>query len=248
MKQLRLSVQKLGQPPALVPLGDLVSYQRNTSPSEINRQDLSREVVLSANLGKLPLGSAMTKIKEVMKDLKMAPGYKVVFSGEGEDMVESFGYMTEALILAILFVYLILASQFESFIDPLAIMLSLPLSLVGMAGMLYLTGDTINMMSLIGLIMLMGLVTENAILLGGLYQGPSFPRDGTERGHYHRRSDQVAAHHDDHPGHDLRHAASGPGPGFRGGDAGPHGPGGDRRADHLHFFDFAGSSGGLLPT
>jgi HAE1 family hydrophobic/amphiphilic exporter-1 len=107
----------------------------------------------------------MAKIKEVMKDLKMAPGYKVVFSGEGEDMVESFGYMTEALILAILFVYLILASQFESFIDPLAIMLSLPLSLVGMAGMLYLTGDTINMMSLIGLIMLMGLVTKNAILL-----------------------------------------------------------------------------------
>jgi HAE1 family hydrophobic/amphiphilic exporter-1 len=165
VKQLRLSVQKLGQPPALVPLGDLVSYQRNTSPSEINRQDLSREVVLSANLDKLPLGSAMAKIKEVMKDLKMAPGYKVVFSGEGEDMVESFGYMTEALILAILFVYLILASQFESFIDPLAIMLSLPLSLVGMAGMLYLTGDTINMMSLIGLIMLMGLVTKNAILL-----------------------------------------------------------------------------------
>ena len=107
----------------------------------------------------------MNKIKEAMKDLKMAPGYKVVFSGEGEDMVESFGYMTEALILAILLVYLILASQFESFIDPLAIMLSLPLSLVGMAGMLLLTGDTINMMSLIGLIMLMGLVTKNAILL-----------------------------------------------------------------------------------
>jgi HAE1 family hydrophobic/amphiphilic exporter-1 len=62
-------------------------------------------------------------------------------------------------------VYLILASQFESFIDPLAIMLSLPLSLVGMAGMLFLTGDTINMISLIGLIMLMGLVTKNAILL-----------------------------------------------------------------------------------
>ncbi len=149
----------------MVPLGDLVSYQRKTTPSEINRQDLSREVVLSANLDKLPLGSAMAKIKEVIKNLKMAPGYKVVFSGEGEDMVESFGYMAEALILAILFVYLILASQFESFIDPLAIMLSLPLSLVGMAGMLYLTGDTINMMSLIGLIMLMGLVTKNAILL-----------------------------------------------------------------------------------
>ena len=80
-------------------------------------------------------------------------------------MAESFGYMAEALLLAMIFVYLILAAQFESFIDPLAIMLSLPLSIVGMAGMLFLTGDTINIMSLIGLIMLMGLVTKNAILL-----------------------------------------------------------------------------------
>ena len=190
----------------------------------------------------------MNKIKEVLKDIKMAPGYRVVFSGEGEDMVETFGYMAEALILAILFVYLILASQFESFIDPLAIMLSLPLSLVGMAGMLFLTGDTINMMSLIGLIMLMGLVTKNAILLVDYTKVLRSAGDGPKRGHYHRRPDQAAADHDDHPGHDFRHAASGPGPGRRGGDAGPHGPGGDRRADHLHFFDFAGGSGGLLPA
>jgi HAE1 family hydrophobic/amphiphilic exporter-1 len=72
---------------------------------------------------------------------------------------------TISLLLAVIFVYLILAAQFESFIDPLSIMLSLPLSIVGMAGLLYLTGDTINIMSLIGLIMLMGLVTKNAILL-----------------------------------------------------------------------------------
>lgn len=165
VKQLRLSVQKFGQPPALVPLGELISYQRGATPSEITRQDLSREVALSANLDNLPIGEAMNRIKEALKDIKMAPGYRVVFSGEGEAMVETFGYMAEALILAILLVYLILASQFESFIDPLAIMLSLPLSLVGMAGMLFLTGDTKNMMSLIGLIMLMGLVTKNAILL-----------------------------------------------------------------------------------
>jgi HAE1 family hydrophobic/amphiphilic exporter-1 len=86
-------------------------------------------------------------------------------SGENEAMTESFGYMLEALVLAIVFVYLILAAQFESFVDPLAIMLSLPLSIVGMAGLLLLTGDTVNIMSLIGLIMLMGLVTKNAILL-----------------------------------------------------------------------------------
>jgi HAE1 family hydrophobic/amphiphilic exporter-1 len=163
--RLRLTAQKPGQPPALVPLRELISYERSTSPSEIDRQELSRQVVISANLDNLPLGTAMSKVKAAADTLKMAPGYQVVFSGEGEDMMESFGYMAEALILAVLFVYLILASQFESFIDPLAIMLSLPLSLVGMAGMLFLTRDTISIMSLIGLIMLMGLVTKNAILL-----------------------------------------------------------------------------------
>jgi HAE1 family hydrophobic/amphiphilic exporter-1 len=165
VEQLRLTVSRPGQAPALVPLGELVTYEMSTSPSEINRQDLSREVVISANLDGLPLGTAMSRVKEAVKDLKMAPGYQVIFSGEGEDMMESFGYMAEALILAVLFVYLILAAQFESFIDPLAIMLSLPLSLVGMAGLLFLTRDTVNIMSLIGLIMLMGLVTKNAILL-----------------------------------------------------------------------------------
>ena len=142
-----------------------MNYTLSNTPSEIDRQDLTRQVVISANLDGLPLGEAMDKVKRVSSRMKMAPGYRVVFSGEGEDMVESFGYMAEALLLAVIFVYLILAAQFESFIDPLAIMFSLPLSIVGMAGMLFLTRDTINIMSLIGLIMLMGLVTKNAILL-----------------------------------------------------------------------------------
>jgi HAE1 family hydrophobic/amphiphilic exporter-1 len=150
---------------ALVPISDLVAVQRTISPSEIGRMDLARQVVVSANLEDLPLGTAGEKVMEAAKGVPMAPGYTIALSGDTEIMVESFGYMGEALILAILFVYLILAAQFESFIDPLAIMLSLPLSIVGMAGMLLLTGDTISMMSLIGLILLMGLVTKNAILL-----------------------------------------------------------------------------------
>ncbi len=165
IEQLELSVQKPGVGPLLVPLGNLVRYERRTTPSEIDRQDLSREVVISANLDKLALGTAVQRVKQAATDIKMAPGYRIIFAGESEQMEESFGYMAEALVLAIVFVYLILAAQFESFIDPLAIMLSLPLSLVGMAGMLLLTRDTVNMMSLIGLILLMGLVTKNAILL-----------------------------------------------------------------------------------
>jgi HAE1 family hydrophobic/amphiphilic exporter-1 len=165
VERLRLAVNRGEGSVSLVPLSEMVSYNMSNTPSEINRQDLTRQVVISANLDGLPLGEAMNKVKAIASRMKLAPGYRVVFSGEGEDMVESFGYMAEALLLAVIFVYLILAAQFESFIDPFAIMLSLPLSIVGMAGMLFLTGDTINIMSLIGLIMLMGLVTKNAILL-----------------------------------------------------------------------------------
>ena len=161
---LRISVPAKDGP-ALVPLGDVVTFTRATSPAEISRRDLARQVVIDANLDDLPLGTAGDRALAVAGRVPMAPGYKLVMQGDTEMMVESFGYMGEALFLAVVFVYLILAAQFESFIDPLAIMLSLPLAIVGMAGMLFITGDTISIMSLIGLIMLMGLVTKNAILL-----------------------------------------------------------------------------------
>ncbi|MBZ5640563.1 MAG: efflux RND transporter permease subunit, partial [Acidobacteriia bacterium] len=162
---LRVAVPVPGQPPALVPISDLVTVERTVSASEINRRDLARQAVVSANLKDLPLGTAAAESLEAASRIKMAPGYHVVMSGDTEIMEESFRYLGEALLLAIVFVYLILAAQFESFMDPLAIMFSLPLSIVGMAGMLFLTRDTVNLMSLIGLIMLMGLVTKNAILL-----------------------------------------------------------------------------------
>ena len=151
--------------PKLVSLGDLVRVERAATPAEISRQSMERQVVVSANLDNLPLGEAMQQATALFSKIKLAPGYSIKFAGEADDMIETFGYMVEALLLAVVFVYLILAAQFESFLDPLSIMLSLPLSILGMAGMLYLTGDTINIMSMIGLIMLMGLVTKNAILL-----------------------------------------------------------------------------------
>lgn len=162
---LRLATLDRKGQSALIPVADIVTVERAVSPSEINRRDLAREVVMSANLDDLPLGTAGTLAMKAAEKVPMAPGYRIVMSGDTERMVESFGYLGEALLLAIVFVYLILAAQFESFVHPLAIMLSLPLSIVGMAGMLLLTGDTTNIMSLIGLILLMGLVTKNAILL-----------------------------------------------------------------------------------
>ncbi|HEX9160174.1 MAG TPA: efflux RND transporter permease subunit [Thermoanaerobaculia bacterium] len=164
VSDLRIAVPG-GSGVSLVPIADLVKVERTVSPSEISRLDLSRQVVLSANLDKLPLGTAAERSLGAAATVPMQPGYSVRMAGDTEIMEESFRYLGESLLLAVIFVYLILAAQFESFIDPLAIMLSLPLSIVGMAGMLVLTGDTVNIFSLIGLILLMGLVTKNAILL-----------------------------------------------------------------------------------
>lgn len=165
VSDLKVSVPDNAGGYKLVPLASLVSTRVAASPTEINRRDLSRQVTVSANLDDLPIGTAAKHVETAASRISMPPGYSVSLSGEAEDMAESFGYMGESLLLAIIFVYLILAAQFESFFEPLAIMLSLPLSIVGMAGMLKLTGDTVNIMALIGLIMLMGLVTKNAILL-----------------------------------------------------------------------------------
>jgi HAE1 family hydrophobic/amphiphilic exporter-1 len=165
VQDLKISVPDGSGGNKLIPLSSLTSTVVATSPTEINRRDLARQITISANLDRLPVGTAAKYVEAASKKINMPPGYSINLSGEAEDMAESFGYMGESLLLAVLFVYLILAAQFESFFEPFAIMLSLPLSIVGMAGMLKLTGDTINIMSLIGLIMLMGLVTKNAILL-----------------------------------------------------------------------------------
>ena len=161
---LKIAVTKNGNT-QLVPLRNFSSYEIENTPSQIDRQGLSRKVEVSANLVDLPLGTATKYVNEITSKMQVEPGYGFYYAGEAEDMAETFQYMAEALILAVLMVYLVLAAQFESFIEPMAIMFSLPLSIVGMAGMLLLTGDTVNIMSLIGLIMLMGLVTKNAILL-----------------------------------------------------------------------------------
>jgi hydrophobic/amphiphilic exporter-1 (mainly G- bacteria), HAE1 family len=150
---------------ALVPLGDVAQFHMDLSPARIQRLDLRRKVTLSASPVGIPLGDAIELIRNQVADVKLPPGYVTSWSGEAEDMAETFRYIFEALALAVILIYLILAAQFESFLAPLSIMMSLPLSLVGVVVMLYFTGDTLNIMSLIGLIMLMGLVTKNAILL-----------------------------------------------------------------------------------
>jgi hydrophobic/amphiphilic exporter-1 (mainly G- bacteria), HAE1 family len=149
----------------LIPVGQVASFKRGASSAQIRHRDLVREVRIFANAANRPLGNVEDDIKEKLKSFKFPSGYSASFTGESEDMAESFDSIYDALILAVVFIYLILASQFGSFTHPLAIMLSLPLSLIGVVAILLMTGDTLNIMSMIGLILLMGLVTKNAILL-----------------------------------------------------------------------------------
>ncbi|HEX9638487.1 MAG TPA: efflux RND transporter permease subunit [Acidobacteriota bacterium] len=149
----------------LVPLRELAGAAPASGPSTIRRKDLVREVRVSANPDDRSLGEITADIEAAARLIALPPGYDIVHGGDAEELKEMFVNMFEALALAVIFIYLILASQFGSFIHPLAIMLSLPLSLVGVALALLATGDTLNIMSMIGLIMLMGLVTKNAILL-----------------------------------------------------------------------------------
>jgi HAE1 family hydrophobic/amphiphilic exporter-1 len=149
----------------LKPLSEIATVYPGTGPSSIRRRDLVREVRVSANTDGRPLQELSNDINAAAAKLTMGPGYDVIAGGDTEELEIMFRNMFQALLLAVIFIYLILASQFGSFTHPLAIMLSLPLSLVGVAVMLYFTHDTLNIMSMIGLIMLMGLVTKNAILL-----------------------------------------------------------------------------------
>jgi len=149
----------------LVPLRQVAQLANGAAPSKINRWDLLREIRVGANTQGRSLGEVVNDIKARAAQMGLPPGYTVTFTGESEDMMESFGYVGQSLILAVILIYAILASQFRSFLQPFAIMLSLPLSLLGVAAMLYLVHDTMNMMSMIGLILLMGLVTKNAILV-----------------------------------------------------------------------------------
>ena len=149
----------------LVDLSNLVTVKRGTGPTQIDRQERQRQVTILANLQDKPLGEALKDVEQVAAKHVPKQGYSTSFTGMGEIMAESFADLFFALFLAVIIVYMILASQFESLIHPFTIMLSLPLSLVGALGGLLITSSALSIFAMIGIIMLMGLVTKNAILL-----------------------------------------------------------------------------------
>ncbi len=148
-----------------VRLGDIANVYEGTGPSIINRYNRQREIRVGANIAGRLMGEVLGDIQKETSKLKLPAGYDIKIIGEAEMQEESFLNIFISLILAIVFVYIILAMQFESFMLPFSIMLSLPMSIIGAVLALLISGSAMSIISLIGIIMLMGLVTKNAILL-----------------------------------------------------------------------------------
>ncbi len=179
---VRLSPQSRNQPQDLAALPFTVGVQadgsarvvrldqvarvvESTGSNQINRRDLTREVAITGNVSGRSAGEVSADIKIAMDSIAMPPGYGYKFSGSVKDMAEAFGYALSALLMAVIFIYMVLASQFKSFFQPLALMTALPLTLIGVVLALMMFNSTLSMFSVIGVVMLMGLVTKNAILL-----------------------------------------------------------------------------------
>jgi HAE1 family hydrophobic/amphiphilic exporter-1 len=163
----------------LIPLSDVAEVTFGSGPSKINRFDRQREIRIDANTSGRLLGEVLGDILAGTGKLKLQSGYSVGVTGSGEQQAESFVSILISMALAVIFVYIVLGAQFESFTYPFSIMLALPMSLVGAVFALLIAGSALSVISMIGIIMLMGLVTKNGILLvdyANVLRGRGLPR------------------------------------------------------------------------
>ena len=151
--------------PQMVSLSTITTTKVGVSPREMDHVDLQRNITITGNIMSSDNQQVFSQIQKVIDNYSLPSGYKIKQSGASEDMVQSFVYAVEALLIGVAFIYMILTAQFRSFVLPLVIMVALPLSFVGVFIALLLFGSTLNMFSIIGIIMLMGLATKNGILL-----------------------------------------------------------------------------------
>lgn len=149
----------------LIHLDQVAKFSQSEAPGTILRRDQSRQVLVSANVGPAGMDAAQASVQEVISGFDLPGGYRFGQGGETEEMEKAGAAALTAIMLAVVLIYLVLASQFASFLQPIAIMISLPLCLSGVVIGLIVGGSTLNMMSMIGFIMLLGLVVKNAILL-----------------------------------------------------------------------------------
>jgi multidrug efflux pump subunit AcrB len=162
LDDLPVAYARDGTPLALSRVADVTPV---VNPDIIKRQDLQRRQAIYAGVQGRPSGDVGADVKKLIDSTQLPPGYRFDVGGQTKDQQEAFAAILAALTLSVIFIYIVLASQFGSFLQPLAIMASLPLALIGVMLALLLWRSTLNLFSMIGLIMLMGLVTKNAILL-----------------------------------------------------------------------------------
>ena len=148
----------------LVRLDTIGTFERDRSPAQITRMNRVRQVEVGANLAGVPLGTAVERVKALVADLEFPPGYEIVFGGRAKLFDETLRNLLTALMLSLVFMYMVLAAQFESFLHPITILLALPLSLPFALLSLILMNDTLNIYSAFGVFMLFGIVKKNGIL------------------------------------------------------------------------------------
>ncbi len=150
----------------IIPVSAVVHAERRRSPTEIDRIDGQRVTYITANLESgVALGDAVSKLQEATRSILLPEGFSIVFGGEYEEQQKARNDFLLSILMAVVLIYMVMAAQFERFLDPLIVMVSVPLALIGVVPILLLTGTTLNIQSLMGIIMLVGIVVNNAIVL-----------------------------------------------------------------------------------
>jgi len=150
----------------IVPVSALVSLNAERGPNSIRRQNGQRVTSITANLEQgVPLGQAVEIINAELAGFPLPEGYSLYFGGEYEEQQKASRDFNMAILMALILIYMVMAAQFERFLDPLIVMFSVPLALIGVVPVMLLTGTTLNLQSLMGVVMLIGIVVNNAILL-----------------------------------------------------------------------------------
>jgi len=149
----------------MLPLSSIATVEKEKGPVSIDREDQSRTIKVTASVVGRFSGDVNSEIQQKLRDLDLPEGYSIEMGGEQEQIMESFGGLTLAFVLAILLVYMVMASQFESLLQPFIIMFTLPLAIIGVVFSLLLTGRSLNIASFIGMITLAGVVVNNGIVL-----------------------------------------------------------------------------------
>lgn len=150
----------------ILPVSAVVSTENRRSPTDIERVDGQRVTYITANLKSgEALGDAVEKVRTELRDFAMPKGFSIVFSGEYEEQQKAQTDFLLSILMAVVLIYMVMAAQFERLLDPLIVMVAVPLAIIGVVPTLLLTGTTLNIQSLMGVVMLIGIVVNNAIVL-----------------------------------------------------------------------------------